>query len=88
MCDFFFFHSSPEIILFIFFFPRSKFSDGAFSIGIGLELAGVAEPVCRAGLIYNLHRKGGLAGECRPPLRCLSQFLSHERERDQLLMVL
>ena len=43
--------------------------------------------VSQARSIYNLHRKGGPAGECRSPLRCLSQFLSHERERDQLLMV-
>ena len=62
--------------------------DGAASIDTGLELAGVAEPVRRTGSIYNLHRKGGPKGECRPPLRCLSHFLSHERERDQSLMVL
>ena len=53
-----------------------------------MELAGVARSVRRAGSIYNLHIKGGLAGECRPPLRCLSQFLSQKRERDQLLIVL
>ena len=38
--------------------------DGVFFIGTELELAGVAGPVRRAGLIYNLHRKGGPAGEC------------------------
>ena len=32
--------------------------------------------------------KGGPTGECRPPLRYLSQFLSYEKERDQLLIVL
>ena len=62
--------------------------DGDASIDTGLELVEVTGPVRRAGLIYNLHIKGGPTGECWPPLRCLSQFLSHERERDQLLMVL
>ena len=42
----------------------------------------------RACAIRNLHIKCGTAGVCWPPLRCLSQFLSHERKRDQLLMVL
>ena len=63
-------------------------NDGVASINIRLELAGVGGMVRWAGSIYNLHKKGGLVGECRPPLRCLSQFLSYERERDQLLMVL
>ena len=40
--------------------------DGAASIDTGLELAGVAGLVRRAGSIYNLHRKGDPAGECRP----------------------
>ena len=62
--------------------------DGVISIDTGLELARVIGPVSRARSIYNLHRKGGPVGECRPPLRCLSQFLSYEKERDQLLMVL
>ena len=65
------------------------FSIHIFFAGVtGPELAGVTGPVRRAGLIYNLHRKGGPTGECQPPLRCLSQFISYERERDQLLMVL
>ena len=34
-------------------------NDGASSIDIGLELAGVDGLVRRAGSIYNLHRKGG-----------------------------
>ena len=63
-------------------------TDGAASIDTRLELVGVVRSVRRAGSIYNLHRKGGPTGECRPPLRCLSQFLSYERERDQLLIVL
>ena len=62
--------------------------NGAFSINTELELAGVAGSVRLVKLIYNLHIKGGLVGECRSTLRCLSQFLSYERERDQLLMVL
>ena len=62
--------------------------NGAFSIGIALELVGVARPIRLVGSIYNLHRKGGPARECRSPLRWLSQSLSHERERDQLLIVL
>ena len=48
----------------------------------------MAGSVRRVGSMYNLHKKGGPAGECRPPLRFLSQFLSYEREKDQLLMVL
>ena len=62
--------------------------DGVASIDNRLELAGVAGPVRRTGSIYNLHKKGGPTGECRFPLRCLSHFLSHERERYQSLMVL
>ena len=38
--------------------------------------------------MYNLHRKGGLAGERRSPLRCLSQFISYYMEINQLLMAL
>ena len=63
-------------------------TDGAASIDTGLELARVAGPVCQAGSMYNLHRKGGPTGECRSPLRCLSKFLSYDKEIDQLLMVL
>ena len=62
--------------------------NGAASIDTGLELAGVVEPVHRTGSIYNLHKKGGPARECWPPLRWLSQFLSHEREINHLWMVL
>ena len=58
-------------------------NDGASFINTGLELAGIAGPVRWVGSIYNLHREGGSTGECRPPLQCLSQFLSYERERDQ-----
>ena len=53
-----------------------------------LELVGVVGPVRRAGSIDNLQIKGGPTWECQPPLRCLSQFLSYERERDQQFMVL
>ena len=56
--------------------------DGVASIDTRLELAGVAGPIRRVGSMYNLHIKGGPAGECRLPLRCLSQFLSYEKERD------
>ena len=63
-------------------------TDGAAYINSGLELAGVVGPVRWARSIYNLHRKGDPAGECRLCLRFLSQFLSYERERDQWLMVL
>ena len=62
--------------------------DGAFSISTRLELAGVVGLVRRAGSIFNLHRRGGPTKECWPSLRYLSQFLSHERERDQLLIFL
>ena len=31
---------------------------------------------------------GGGGGGGVPPLRCLSQFLSYKKERDQLLMIL
>ena len=36
----------------------------------------------RARSIYNLHKKGGPTGGggCRPPLRCLSQFISYKKE--------
>ena len=34
----------------------------AFSIDTGMELAGVAGPIRRAGSIYNLHIKGGPTG--------------------------
>ena len=53
--------------------------DGVASIDIGLELARIARPVRWAGSMYNLHIKGGLTGECQPPLRCLSQFLSRRK---------
>ena len=39
----------------------------------------------------NLHLKGdpeGGGGGCQPPLRCLSQFLSYEKDKIQLLMAL
>ena len=36
--------------------------DGAFSIETGLELAGVAGPVCRVGSVCNLHRNSGPVG--------------------------
>ena len=62
--------------------------DGAFSIGTRLEFAEVVGLVRRAGSIFNLHRRGGPTKECRSSLRYLSQFLSHERERDQLLIFL
>ena len=75
-------------IIYIYIYIYIIKIDGAASINTGLELVGVVEPVRRAGSIYNLHKKGGPARECRPPLRWLSQFFSHKRERNQLLMVL
>ena len=36
--------------------------DGAFSSETGLELAGVAKPVRRAGSVCNLQRNSGLMG--------------------------
>ena len=65
----------------------SFYSDSAASIDTGLKLAGVVWPVRQVESIYNLHRKGGPARECWPPLRCLSRLLSYERERDKFLMV-
>ena len=62
--------------------------DSAFSIDIRLKLVRVVGPVHRAESMYNLHKKGGQTGECRPHLQCLSQFFSYEKERDQLSMVL
>ena len=46
--------------------------DAAFSIGTGLEVAGVVGSVRLVGSIYNVHKKGGPTRECRSPLRCLS----------------
>ena len=58
--------------------------DGAFSIDIGLELAGVAGPFVGLDRYATYTERVVWWGVCWPPLQCLSQFLSNERERDHL----
>ena len=66
----------------------SLFYDGAFFIGMGLSLlkppsrssGSARSAICTERVVRR--------GVCQPPLRYLSQFLSHEKEKDQLLMIL
>ena len=65
----------------VYVFNRKIFfiNDGVFFINTGLDLT---------GSIYNSHIKSGPTGECRSYLRCLSQFISYQKGKYQLLIVL
>ena len=81
--------SFMNLVFLMYFKTKQKMEiDGTAPIDTGLEFAGVTESVRQVGSIYNLHRKGGPTRKCGQPLRCLSQFLSHERKKDQLFVVL
>ena len=69
------------MVLFFFFFFF-------FFIETGLELVGVAGPVHWVVQYVTYTKRVVRRGVCRPPLRWLSQFLSYENERDQLMMVM
>ena len=69
-------------------FIRILIYDDAFSIGLSLSLlkplnrfVGLARPATYTERVVRW-------GLCRPPLRYLSHFLSYQKEKDQLLMVL
>ena len=51
-----------------------------FSTDTGLELIGVFGLISRAESMNSLHKKGGPAGVCRPPLQWLSQFPFCDKE--------
>ena len=65
----------------VYVFNRKIFfrNDGVFFINTGLDLT---------GSIYNLHIKDGPTGECRSSLRCLGQFISYQKGKYKLLIVL
>ena len=69
-------------------FIRILIYDAAFSIDMGLSL--LKPPSRSVGLarLATYTERVVRWGVCQPPLRCLSHFLSYQKEKDQLLMVL
>ena len=66
---------------------RRRQTDDAFSIGTGLERAGLAGLVCRfwtSGSSAKIRNRKGSAGARPLPLRCLSQFFPVEENINYL----